>query len=75
MRKHLEKYLVGTAAKSVPVAKLRELVVPNISEEETQKITNFITKWSKQKELYSKIVEEKERYYSKVISNILKKGE
>lgn len=74
-KKQLEKNLIGTAAKSVPVAKLRELVVPNISEEEIQKITNFITKWSKQKELYSKIVEEKERYYSKVISNILKKGE
>lgn len=72
-RKQLEKYLIGTAAKSVPVAKLRELCVPDISMEKTEKITNFITKWLNQKELYAKIVEEKERYYNKVISNILKR--
>ena len=74
-QKKLEKYLIGTAVRSVPVAKLRELEVPGITTKRMQEITNVIMKWNKQKDLYNEIISLKDRYYSKVISNIIEKGE
>lgn len=74
-QKRLEKYLIGIAVRSVPVAKLRELKVPDLTNKRMQQITNVIKKWNKQKDLYNEIISLKGRYYSKLISNIIEKGE
>ena len=68
----LEKYLIGTAVKTIPVVKLRKLQIPSISTKEQKKLSCLINNWNKQKSLYNQIIKEKEKYYNTVINKIIK---
>lgn len=67
----LEKYLIGTSVKTVPVAKLRKLPIPRVNEEKQKKISKLIESWNKQKYLYNQIIKEKEEYYNYVINKVI----
>ena len=68
----LEKYLIGTSAKTVPVVKLRKLPIPNINPKEQKQLSDLISNWNKQKCLYNQIIKEKEKYYNFIINKIIK---
>ena len=71
-KNQLEKYLIGTSVKTVPVAKLRKLKIPVVSVEKQRKLSSLINNWNRQKNLYTKIIKEKDNYYNAVIAKIIK---
>ena len=68
----LEKYLIGTSVKTIPVVKLRKLPIPNIDPEQQQQLSYIINNWNKQKYLYKQLIKEKENYYNIIINKIIK---
>ena len=71
-KNQLEKYLIGTSVKTVPVAKLRKLKIPAVSVEKQKKLSSLINNWNRQKILYTKIIKEKDYYYNTLITKIIK---
>lgn len=69
-----EKNLIGTTIKSVPVAKLRQLKIPNLDSREQEKISKVVNIWNKEKKLYEKIIKEKDNYYNLIINKIISGG-
>ena len=53
--RQLEKIIIGTVVKSIPVAKLRLIEIPNVTNEEQDKISKLIYNWNKQKKYHSDI--------------------
>ena len=70
-KNQLEKYLIGTSVKTVPVAKLRKLKIPAVSAEKQKKLSSLINNWNRQKNLYTKIIKEKDNYYNAIITKII----
>lgn len=68
----LEKYLIGTSVKTIPVAKLRKLMMPQLKQEEQEVLCQLINDWDRQKHLYNKIIQEKEKYYNYIINKTIK---
>jgi restriction endonuclease S subunit len=73
-RIQLEKFVIGTQVKAIPVAKLRLLEIPEVKIEEQEKIAKLIYNWEMQKNYYNKIVNEKESYYNSIISKVIYGG-
>lgn len=72
--KQIETIIIGTVVKSIPVAKLRLIEIPNISFEEQEKISKLISNWNKQKELYNKLIKEKDNYYNSIVDKVINGG-
>lgn len=72
--RQLEKIIIGTAVKSIPVAKLRIIEIPNINFEKQDKIAKLISKWDKQKELYEQMLIQKNNYYNSIINEYINGG-
>jgi len=72
--KQIETIIIGTVVKSIPVAKLRLIEIPNISFEEQEKISKLISNWNKQKELYNKLIKEKDNYYNSIVNKVINGG-
>lgn len=70
----LEKYLVGTAVRTIPVIKIREIRIPKLKIDEQKDISQIIEVWDKQKELYNKMINEKEKYYNSIINKVINGG-
>ena len=73
-KRQFEKTLIGSSVKSVPVAKLRQLEIPNIDIKKQEKISEVVNIWNKEKNLYKKIVKEKDKYYNSIINKIISGG-
>lgn len=69
-----EKMLIGTTIKSVPVSELRKLEIPDLDLEEQVQISKIVNAWNKQKKLYKKMLEQKEKYYDSVINKLINGG-
>ncbi len=69
-----EKMLIGTTIKSLPVSELRKLEIPNLDLEEQVQISKIVNTWNKQKKLYKKMLEQKEKYYDSVINKLINGG-
>ena len=69
-----EKMLIGTTIKSLPVSELRKLEIPNLDLEEQVQISKIVNTWNKQKKLYKKMLEQKEKYYESVINKLINGG-
>lgn len=72
--RQLEKIIIGTVVKSIPVAKLRLIEIPNITFEEQRKISKLIYGWNKQKKLYNQMIIEKDNYYNSIINKVINGG-
>lgn len=72
--KQIETIIIGTVVKSIPVAKLRLIEIPNISFEEQEKISKLISNWNKQKELYTQLIKEKDNYYNSIVDKVINGG-
>ena len=73
-KRQFEKTLIGSSVKSVPVAELRQLEIPNIDSKKQEKISELVNIWNKEKNLYKKIVKEKDKYYNSIINKIISGG-
>lgn len=71
-KNQLEKYLIGTSVKIVPVTNLRKLEIPLINMEKQKKIADLLNKWNRQKKLYTRMMDEKENYYNAIVTKIIK---
>ena len=69
-----EKMLIGTTIKSVPVSELRKLEIPDLDLKEQMQIPQIVNTWNKQKKLYKKMLEQKEKYYDSVINKLINGG-
>ena len=69
-----EKILIGTTIKSIPVMELRKLEVPELNSKEQEQISKIVNTWNKQKNLYKKILKEKDKYYDSVINKLINGG-
>ena len=69
----LEKYLVGTAIRTIPIVKIREFRLPNIKLEKQNQYAKLVASWDKQKQLYANLIREKDSYYNSVIEMLVKK--
>lgn len=72
--RQLEKIIIGTVVKSIPVAKLRLIEIPNITFKEQEKISKLISSWNKQKKLYNQMIIEKEKYYNSIVNKVINGG-
>ncbi len=73
-RRQFEKILIGSTIKTVPVAKLRLLEIPNLSSKQQNQISKMANTWNKQKSLYKRLIKEKENYYNSVINKLINGG-
>ena len=73
-KRQLEKMLIGTTIKSIPVLKLRKLEIPNLNSKEQEQISKIVNTWNKQKNLYKKMLKEKDKYYDSVINKLISGG-
>lgn len=72
MLQQIEKYLVGVAIRTIPVNKIREIHLPKVNMDKQRQIAELYKNWNKQRTLYENLIDYKERYYSNIISNIIK---
>lgn len=69
----LEKYIVGTAIRTIPIVKVREIRLPNISINKQKELSKLVEFWEAQKRLYINLIKDKESYYNNIIEMIIKK--
>ena len=75
LAKHqFEKMLIGTTIKSIPVMELRKMEIPELNSEEQEQISKIANTWNKQKNLYKKMLKEKDKYYDSVINKLIDGG-
>lgn len=72
--RQLETIIIGTVVKSIPVAKLRLIEIPNITFKEQEKISKLISSWNKQKKLYNQMIIEKDKYYNSIVNKVINGG-
>ena len=72
--RQLETIIIGAAVKSIPVAKLRSIEIPNITVKEQEKISKLISSWNKQKKLYNQMIIKKDNYYNSIINKVINGG-
>ena len=72
MQHQLEKYLVGVAIRTIPVSKIREIHLPEIDYDKQIKIAKVYEDWNRQKILYERLIDDKEKYYNILISDLIK---
>ncbi len=73
-KRQFEKMLIGTTIKSIPVMELRKLEIPELNSKEQEQISKIVNTWSKQKNLYKKMLNEKDKYYDSVINKLINGG-
>ncbi len=73
MKKQIEKYLMGTAIRAVPITKVKTIQVPKISIEKQEKLSKVISIWNRQEELLKKEINLKNTYFNTIIRNEVKK--
>ena len=74
LKHQLEKYLVGTAVRTIPVLKIREIRVPEVKIDKQKEISQVIQNWDKQKNLINQLMNEKEKYYNSIINKAINGG-
>ena len=72
--RQLETIIIGTVVKSIPVAKLRLIEIPNVTFKEQEKISKLIYSWNKQKKLYNQMIIEKDNYYNSIVNKVINGG-
>lgn len=72
--RQLETIIIGTVVKSIPVAKLRLIEIPNVTFKEQEKISKLIYSWNKQKKLYNQMIIEKNNYYNSIVNKVINGG-
>ena len=71
----LNSRITGSIIKTITIANLKTLDIPNVSMEEQEKMSKLITLWEEEKEITKKIIEEKENLYNVYLYKMLEQGE
>ncbi len=73
-KRQFEKILIGTTIKSIPVIELRKLEIPDLNSKEQEQISKIVNTWNKQKNLYKRMLKEKDKYYDSIINKLINGG-
>lgn len=68
----LEKYLVGTAVRTIPVVKIKEIRIPIVNKRKQINIEKLVDIWNEQKILFNNLVDNKEKLINESIKLIIK---
>ena len=66
--------MVGTAVRTIPVIKIREIRIPEISLNKQVELAKIIECWNRQKRCFNELVIKKEKYYNSVINKLINGG-
>ena len=69
----IEKYLLGTVFRTIPVVKVRAIRLPDIDIKRQNQFAKLIDSWDMQKKLYQFLINEKDNYYNNVLEMLVKK--
>lgn len=75
LRHQLEKYIVGTAIRTIPVVKIREILLPNVNINTQEELGKLVRCWEAQKKRYNYLIAQKELYYNSIIETIINEKE
>ena len=75
LRHQLEKYIVGTAIRTIPVVKIREILLPNVDINTQEELGKLVRCWEAQKKRYNYLIAQKELYYNSIIETIINEKE
>jgi len=71
----LKSKITGSIIKSMSIANLRELEIPEIPIAKQKKMKQLITLWEEEKSVTEKILKEKEELYNAYLEEIVERGE
>lgn len=74
-KEELNSKITGSIIKTMPLANLKTLYIPNISKKEQANMKRLILLWKEEKEISKKILEEKEKLYNSYLEEMMKRGE
>lgn len=66
--------ITGSIIKSMPIANLKTLEIPNISKEEQEKMKELIQLWEKEKRISEQLIKEKDTLYNFYLEEMIKRG-
>ncbi len=67
--------ITGSIIKSMPIANLKTLEIPNISREEQENMKNLILLWEEEKRISEKLIKEKDKLYNFYLEEMIKRGD
>ena len=71
----MESAITGSIIKSMTVAELRKINIPNITIETQLEMEQLITLWEKEKKISEEILKKKEKIYNWYLEEMVNKGE
>ena len=71
----MESLITGSIIKSMTVAELRKINIPNITIETQFEMEQLITLWEKEKKISEEILKKKEKIYNWYLEEMVNKGE
>lgn len=74
-KKDLDSKITGSIIKSMTLANLKTIKIPNISKENQRKMIELITLCEKEKEISKQILEQKDKLYQYYLEKMIQKGE
>lgn len=74
-QKELESKITGSIIKTMTLANLRTVTIPNISKGEQLYMKELIRLWEREKEISEQIIEQKDKLYQHYLEKIVKRGE
>ena len=75
VQEELKNKITGSIIKSMPLANLKTINIPNISSKNQKNMEQLITLWKREKDISQKILEEKEKLYTYYLENMIVEGE
>lgn len=71
----LESKVTGSVIKSMTIANLKTLEIPDISEKQQKDMRQLIILWRREKEISKMIIEETDKLYQSYLEEMIQKGE
>lgn len=75
VQKELNAKITGSIIKTMPVASLRKIQIPEISQKQQEQMKQLIDLWEEEKQLVQKELEQKEKLYQQYLEKMVRRGE
>ena len=75
VQKELNAKITGSIIKTMPVASLRKIQIPEISQKQQEQMKQLIDLWEEEKKLVQKELEQKEKLYQQYLEKMVRRGE
>lgn len=75
VKEELKLKITGSIIKSMPIANLKTLNIPNIPINKQESMKKLIALWEEEKKISKQILNEKEKLYNSYLEEMIKRGE